>query len=247
MSTQDFCDWRRALAQAARVCLLVAALGTAALPASAQAPSRKLAPGFTQLAPQAKLLVLPVDVELFSLSAGGVAEPKAEWTAAAHQHMQAALQANLGKRGLGLTLADDALADEFAEQLGVQAAVMRSIAQHHAGADVWALPTKQGLLDWSLDDTMQGLQAKTGADYGLFVWVRDSYASTERKVAMAVLALVGVGVGGGVQVGYASLVDLRTGRVLWFSLLARGSGDLREADPAHESVEALLAGFPAKP
>jgi hypothetical protein len=54
-----------------------------------------------------------------------------------------------------------------------------------------------------------------------------------------------VGLAGGSQVGYATLVDLQTGQVLWFSSLARFSGDLREQKLAVESVDALLAGFPA--
>jgi len=40
-------------------------------------------------------------------------------------------------------------------------------------------------------------------------------------------------------------VDLQTGQVLWFNSLARLSGDLREQKPAAESIDALLAGFPA--
>ena len=49
---------------------------------------------------------------------------------------------------------------------------------------------------------------------------------------------------GGQQIGYASLVDLNDGRILWFGRLARNSGDLREATPAAETVEALLSDFP---
>jgi hypothetical protein len=49
---------------------------------------------------------------------------------------------------------------------------------------------------------------------------------------------------GGLQTGYASLVDLNTGRVRWFNRLARGSGDLREADKAADTIEALLEQFP---
>jgi len=92
---------------------------------------------------------------------------------------------------------------------------------------------------------MKPLQAKTGARYALFVWVRDSYASAERKVAMVALALLGVGVGGGAQFGYATLVDLDSGQVMWFNRLARASGDLREDKPAAESMDVLLSGFPA--
>jgi hypothetical protein len=129
--------------------------------------------------------------------------------------------------------------------VGLHAAVAGSIALHHSVGGVWALPTKAGLLDWSFGDAMQPLRAKTGARYALFVWVRDSYASAERKAAMVALALLGVGLSGGTQIGYASLVDLETGRVVWFNRLMRPTGDLREAAPAKESIDALLSGFPA--
>ena len=39
-------------------------------------------------------------------------------------------------------------------------------------------------------------------------------------------------------------VDLETGRVLWFNLLSRNTGDLREPEKARETLNALLAGFP---
>jgi hypothetical protein len=58
------------------------------------------------------------------------------------------------------------------------------------------------------------------------------------------MALLGIGMPGGIQVGYASLVDLETGQVVWFNRLARGTGDLREPDSAAETVEALLTDFP---
>ena len=64
---------------------------------------------------------------------------------------------------------------------------------------------------------------------------------------MVAMALFGVGLAGGAQVGYASLVDLRDGRVVWFNDLRRPRGDLREAGAAAETLEALLMGFPSAP
>ena len=212
--------------------------------APAAAPSKNLAAGFTRLPRAAKVVVMPVDVELFSLSAGGVAEPRADWTATALGHMSRAMSAKVTRSGLDAVVMDEASADEFAEQIGLHAAVARSIALHHGVGGAWALPSKEGRLDWSFDEAMRPLQARTGARYALFTWVRDSYASAERKAAMVAMAVLGVGLSGGSQIGYASLVDLETGRVLWFNRLARASGDLREEQAASESLDALLAGFP---
>ncbi len=206
---------------------------------------KNMAAGFTGVASTDKIVLMPVDVELFSLSAGGVGEPKADWTQAAQGFMKSAIAAKKAQLKISAVEMSEAQADEFAEQVSLHAAVAQSMALHHGVGGVWALPTKAGQLSWSFGDAMQPIQAKSGARYGLFVWVRDSYASAERKAAMVVLALVGVGITGGSQVGYASLVDLNTGQVVWFNRLARASGDLREAAAAKESIDALLAGFPA--
>jgi len=211
-----------------------------------QADARNLAPGFTKLPAGASILIMPPDVELFSISAGGVAEPKADWTELAHTHIHTALNRKSSLLGVKAQQLAESDADDLAEVNALHAAVARSIALHHLGAGNLALPTKNNQLDWSLGDAVLPIRAKTGADYALFIWMRDSYASSERKVAMVALALfgVGVGVGGGVQTGYASLVDLRSGQVMWFNRLLRASGDLREAEPASETVNALLAQFP---
>lgn len=208
-------------------------------------PHKSVAPGFQGLAVSEKILLMPVDVELFSLSAGGVAEPRADWTAAALGHMKVAIAHKKMQLRASVVELPEGAADEFEEQVGLHAAVASSIALHHSTGGMWALPSKAGLLDWTFSDAVQPLQARSGARYGLFVWVRDSYATAERKAAMVALALLGVGVSGGVQTGYASLVDLQTGRVVWFNRLARATGDLREAAAAKESIEALLSNFPA--
>lgn len=222
---------------------LTATLLLAATVASAQG-SRNLAPGFTSMPPNARILITPIDIELFSISAGGIPEPRADWTAAAQANMKKEL-GRLRERYRGETVdLDEKSADEMGELLSLHAAVARSINLHHGIGGIWALPTKEGKLDWSFGDAMRPLQAKAGARYGLFIWIRDSYASAERVAAIVVMAALGVGLSGGTQQGYASLVDLETGQVLWFNSIARATGDLREPSKAAETVDALLQGFP---
>jgi hypothetical protein len=225
--------WCLALASAAFSC------------AQAQAQSRNLAPGFKHRAPASRIVVVPPDMELFSISAGGVQEPKADWTEAAQRHFMTALtsrKSQLGTRALELTEKD---MDELADVNALHGAVSESVFLHHMMGGAFKLPTKNDSLIWSLGDAVKPLRDKSGADYALFFWIRDSYASSERKAAMVAMALLGVGITGGAQIGYASLVDLKDGRVVWFNDLRRASGDLREAQPALETVEALLKGFPA--
>ncbi len=206
--------------------------------------SRNLAPGFAGLPKGTEVVVMQPDIELFNLSAGGVQEPKADWTEAAQKHVQSALRNKATGLGVKLRELAEKDADELAEINALHAAVARSIALHHIRGGAFALPTKEGKLDWSLDSAVAPIRQKTSSDYALFIWMRDSYASAERKAAMVALALFGVGITGGFQIGYASLVDLKTGQVLWFNQLVRGSGDLREAEPANESVTALMKNFP---
>jgi hypothetical protein len=157
--------------------------------------------------------------------------------------MRAALQGRARALGMDSSELTEDQADEMADVLHLHAAVARSIAIHHEGA--LKLPTKENRLEWSFGDTLRPLQQATGARYAVFTWVRDSYASAERKAMMVGMALLGIGLAGGAQVGYATLVDLETGQVLWFNQLLRASGDLREDKAAAESVNALMTGFPA--
>jgi hypothetical protein len=220
--------------------VVLAVVAVLASPAWGQ--SRNQAPGFTSLPTGATVAIMPADIELFSISGGGVLEPKADWTEAASKYFRTALLEKKQKLGLRTVELAEKDADELAEINTLHAAVAGAIAMHHFGP--LSLPTKGGKLDWSLSDAVAPVKKATGADYALFSWVRDSYASAERKAAMIGLAILGVGVMGGQQTGYASLVDLNTGQVVWFNRLLRASGDLREPAPAAETVEALLRGFP---
>src|SRR5262249_28747399 len=136
-------------------------------------------------------------------------------------------------------------ADEADEVNALHGAIARAIAMHHFG--VLKLPTKDGKLDWSMGDSVQQIKQATGADFALFSFVRDSYASEERKAAMVAMAILTLGRAAltlGTQSGYASLVDLDTGQVVWFNRLLRSTGDLREAETASETIDALLREFP---
>lgn len=208
------------------------------------AQSRHRVPGFEALPKSGTVLIMPTDIELFEVSAGGVLEPKAEWSANAARFFRAALDARRAQLEINAVFLSDADADEVAELNALHGALASAIALHHFGADWLRLPTKAGRLDWSLGEAVATVKRKTGADYAFFSWIRDSYASGERVAMMIALALLGIGVGGGAQVGYASLVDLNTGQILWFNLLLRPSGDLREADKAAETLDALLVDFP---
>jgi hypothetical protein len=208
-----------------------------AIPLAALAQAR-LADGFARLPAGASIVLMPADIELFEISAGGVIEPRADWTKVAAAHIERRLRSRSGQWKQFPAGNDPAVDGVFR----LHRAVADAIIVHHFGS--LKLPTKEGRLDWSLGPDAAALAERTGADYALFTWVRDTYASEARKATMVVGALVGAALGGGVQSAYVSLVELKTGRVVWFNRIRRLSGDLREGEAAAETLDALLAGFP---
>jgi hypothetical protein len=122
-------------------------------------------------------------------------------------------------------------------------AVGVSIIQHKYFEPL-LLPTKEDVFDWGLGPDVQMLRDEYNAHYALFIYMRDSYSSPGRVAMTVALAALGVGVQGGTQSGFASLVDLGSGEVVWFNRLLRGTGDLRTPEPAREAMAVLLKGFP---
>ena len=170
---------------AALAALALACAGTAA------AQSKNLAPGFLSLPKGARVALMPTDIELFVISAGGVFEPKADWTEAASKHFRDALMQKNQTLGLSAVELAQKDADEADEINSLHGAIARAIAMHHFGN--LKLPTKDGKLDWSMGESVQPIKQATSADYALFSFVRDSYASDERKAAMVAIAILTLG------------------------------------------------------
>lgn len=205
-----------------------------------------------------KLLVLRPDVSVGSLTTGGMVEPRADWTDEARANIVAALRAQQSARGGKVTIIEHrnelqgVTVDELADVERLNAAVDESIVVHKYLGDY--LPTKRGKgLDWTLGEDAVRLGQKTGYDYALFLHGEDEVASGGR-VALGILGLAGciVGfcapnIGGAQQLDYASLVDLKTGKVVWFNVVLAASqvpgiklGDLRTQQGAQQMVERLL-------
>jgi hypothetical protein len=109
-------------------------------------------------------------------------------------------------------------------------------------ADAW--PTKKNNFDWTLGPGVGAFRDHYHGDYALFVYIHDSYTTAGRAAVMLAAAAFGVGLHGGQQMGFASLVDLRTGRIVWFNQMSDQSGSLKEAKGAADTVKNLLDGIP---
>ena len=107
------------------------------------------------------------------------------------------------------------------------------------------MPTKGETLDWTLGPLARQMREKTGARFALFFYISDSYAGPGRVALIMTMGLLfGVPVEGGTQAGFASLVDLETGDVVWFNRLERKTGDLRTPEAAAGTIDVLLQEFP---
>lgn len=197
---------------------------------------------------QGSVVMISPDIELSEVGAGGVPEPRKAWTETARQLYPAAARQRLTQQGLSLrpdfTIPIETGPEERLRQLELlNQAVSISILQY--GGRGSRLRNKHGKFDWSMGPGVQELRQATGADYALFTYLRDTYSSSGRA-AMRIIGFVLLGgdIGGGAQIGVASLVDLRSGQVVWHNLLVDQTGDLRTPAGASETAGDLLKGFP---
>jgi len=197
---------------------------------------------------EARVLLMPPDIELYELTAGGMPDPKADWTATARSHVAAALREELvGKKAKLLVYERpvDSPSKEYTHNqlIKLHEAVGAAILRHKYISSL-ALPSKGDKFDWGLGRGANVLSQEYDTQYALFIYLRDSYASAGRVAVIVGAALFGVGVPGGRQVGFASLVDLHGGEVVWFNRLESATGDLRSPEPARKAVKELLSDLP---
>ncbi len=199
------------------------------------------------VAPRSRVVLMPLDVELGRLNAAGMFEPDADWTDAAREHLRAAVRRRLAARGIELVAYDESALSEETRETGrrlirLHALVGSAILAHVFEGD--ALPTKGRRTDWSLGPAVRAIATARGADHALFVHVRDSYTTAGRRVLQLAASALGLFVPVGRTAAFVSLVDLRTGDIVWFETLRSPVGDLRTPGPASKIVDALLADLP---
>lgn len=237
------------------VALCAWGLALAATPAAAQQKSA-VRPGFAYPADHPiRILVFRPEVRVGSQSAGGTVSPDADWTRAARANIAEAVTAAKPGGAAQVVFMPDAQGDAaalLADYRALFGAVADTVRQHRLFKGD-RLPTKKTGFEYTLGPGVAGLAAGTGGDYGLFVFTNDAYGTTGRKLLqvaglmMAGATGIGTMISSGQHSGYAGLVDLRTGDLIWMNVDAQMGGDPRRADGAARRVDQLLKGFPAPP
>lgn len=205
-------------------------------------------PGFVMPAePRARILVFRPDVSVGSQSAGGVISPKADWTRDARTFLGDALVAAKPGGASEVVFMPELQGDDavvLAEYQALFKAVAATVLEHRLFKGN-RLPTKKTGFEYTLGPGVAKLGAIGAGDYGLFITTDDAYGSTGRKLLQIFAAgVAGVGMTSGKHTGYAGLVDLKTGELVWINADFQMGGDVRDAEGATKRVRQLLEDLP---
>ena len=193
------------------------------------------------------LLVMRPDVSVGSATAGGMIEPNADWTRAARANLAIALDAEARAHGLAVSMLPDQTGEDarlVADYEALHRSVATAIASFKYGTT--PLPTKRTAFDWTLGPEAGQLARLGGgsATHALFLSTQDAFATSGRRAMQVMFALLGGYVPAGQHLAYASLVDLRTGDVVWFNVVDGSAGDIRTPEGARTLVAKLLKSLP---
>lgn len=197
--------------------------------------------------------LLPPNVKVYRLTAGGVRELMDEWSEEGRQNLVKAIAKHVGNEGRFILKEFDpsqapAAKQEFEEARPLFEAVASSVVAHTYRPET-TFQTKKDRFDYTLGP-LEALAGAAEADALLFVYAFD-HISTGGRVALNVF-LVLLGAAGGVVIIPAggstgimtALVDPKTGDVLWFNVKGSGGAhNLREAASAESLVAAAFEDF----
>lgn len=193
------------------------------------------------------VVVLPPQIFVYELSAGGVPTRMADWEAVARTHLATAATRLATEAGLFTARpAPVFAADEQAlvdTHLGLYERVAQSVFLYGRGEQsAWA--HKKQEFDYTLGPGLAFLRERTGADAALVMLGSDFISSDGRKA----LFFAGLALGMIMPLGQSFLtlgvVDLKTGDVQWMSFDASSRLDTRNPGQVDDLVRTLYQSWP---
>ena len=197
---------------------------------------------------QVRVVLFRPDVTVSEQSTGGLDQPNAGWTEQARDALTAALGKAQAERNIELKLMPELSGDD-AKLMGSYRKLFKTVADSVIKHRLFALdplPTKEGKFDWTLGTETARLGTLADADYGLFFYTLDSYESASKRTARLIASALGKDAPTEVNMGYAGLVDLKTGDLVWINVDVKMTGDVRSAEGAELRISELLEGFPVR-
>jgi hypothetical protein len=235
------------------LCLMAINLALVApMPVRAQlTPSEKFAvkPDFNFPKSAATRIVLfRPDISVFEQATGGIDQPDAAGTAKARNAVVEALIAALEGRGMTAVPMPDLKGDDarlLADYQSMIKLVVDTAMKHQLFPDD-TLPSRTKAFDWSVGPGIARLGAVAGGDYGLFVYSADSYASRGRNALRTIGVVTNMLGDASRHVGYAGLVDLHTGNLVWLYANVAMTSDIRNDSGAKLRISKILTGLPVR-
>ncbi len=233
----------------AAACAAILALGLTGCATTTVSTGKLHAGAPAQIASIRTTAVVPPQIVLNQLTAGGVKEQRDDWTNTARQAARETLESLRPERIVYLrdTQLDPAVQTEIAEIQALYRAVDLNLT--FFGNPMVGLPTMAGRFDFSVGSVDKVCEA-AGADALLLVYGEDDYFTGDRK-ALAALGLVAAAFTGvyvqpssGTEHLSAALIA-RDGTLLWYDSLGAGRlGDLRKPEGVRTTLENLLRSMP---
>jgi hypothetical protein len=240
-------NWSRYLV----VVMVVGAVGCA----GPQASVHEAIKGAPQERLPRKVLLMPPNITVHELSAGGVAEKVDEWTRAANQAATEVAR-EMESSGQHFHLVEtppmDADDEVLLEQYGAlyELVMLSAYVAQQSPFTAWQERAKS--FDYTLGPGLAQLREHTQADGALFIVGTDYISTAGRKAAMVMGVLLGAATGvyagpsGAPTFLSVGVVDLRTGNVAWFATEFQvGNRDLRKKGDVDSMVRELFAKYPS--
>ena len=193
--------------------------------------------------------LLPPDIKIYELTAGGVTELRDEWSAAGREAVVQGLTEAFTARGIALKpLVMDKDTQRSVDDVSVlYRAVSSSIIEHTYKPHPFTAKLER--FDYSVG-SLDALLGRSQADAAVIVYGVDEISTNGRKALRGVGLVLGAVTGqpvlsSGMTALNIALVD-RSGAVLWYKIAGDSGGfDLRDAGSAKAFVQRLVSDFPA--
>lgn len=219
------------------------------LPGLALAAYSAVNPRFAALAPDErpkKILLLPPQMFVAELSAGGVIQKQDDWTREASENLLAAAEAYFRENGQFEVSRLPKLAETDSEtmesHIGLYDRLAQAIYIYGRGGSGWQ--HKKNEWDYTLGGGLAFLREQTGADSALIFTGADIISSGGRKAAFTVGLLLGVVIPIGQSFITVGLADLKSGEIRWMSYDQSMSLDSRDPAAVQELVRDFFKTYP---
>lgn len=194
-----------------------------------------------------KVVLLPPQVFVYELSAGGMPTRMADWEATARDNLTAAATRQARETELfelvPAPALDPLLDDQLEAHIGLYERVAQSVFVYGRGdQDAWA--HKKNEFDYTVGPGLAFLREQTGADAALIVLGSDYISSGGRRAAFVAGLLLGVVMPLGQSFITAGMVDLTSGDVLWMSFDSSASMDSRTPSDVDSLMHDLYQTWP---